>query len=63
MTARALTTTERVLAKAQEKGLVAMDANLPDEEIGDNIVFMAGFSTAEESDQRVSGRVVGMDVK
>jgi two-component system chemotaxis sensor kinase CheA len=51
---------ERVLRKAVEKGLVAADANLSNEEI-DNIIFMAGFSTAEQVTD-VSGRGVGMDV-
>ncbi len=51
---------ERVLAKAVEKGLVAADANLTDEEI-DNLIFSPGFSTAE-SVSNISGRGVGMDV-
>lgn len=51
---------ERVLGKAVEKGLVAADANLSDEEI-DQLIFMAGFSTAEEV-SNISGRGVGMDV-
>lgn len=50
----------KVLAKAREKGLVATDAELSDEEI-DNIIFMPGFSTAEKV-TNVSGRGVGMDV-
>lgn len=50
----------RVLGKAQEKGLVPMDAKLTDEEI-DHLVFMPGFSTAEKVTS-VSGRGVGMDV-
>lgn len=44
----------RVLAKAQEKGLVAADAQLSDEEI-DHLIFMPGFSTAETVTS-VSGR-------
>ncbi len=50
----------RVLSKAQEKGLVAADAGLSDEEI-DHLVFLPGFSTAEAVTS-VSGRGVGMDV-
>ncbi|WP_340315436.1 chemotaxis protein CheA [Rhizorhabdus argentea] len=51
---------ERVLAKAIERGLVSPDARLSDEEI-DNLIFAAGFSTAE-SVSNISGRGVGMDV-
>lgn len=51
---------ERVLKKAKQKGLIAEDAALTDEEI-DRIIFMAGFSTAEQV-TNVSGRGVGMDV-
>lgn len=51
---------ERVLSKAREKGLVAPDAVLTDEQI-DNLVFMPGFSTAEKV-TNISGRGVGMDV-
>ena len=51
---------ERVLAKAREKGLIAADAAPADAEI-DNMIFMAGFSTAEKV-TNVSGRGVGMDV-
>jgi two-component system chemotaxis sensor kinase CheA len=51
---------ERVLAKAVERGLVSADARLSDEEI-DNLIFAAGFSTAE-SVSNISGRGVGMDV-
>jgi two-component system, chemotaxis family, sensor kinase CheA len=51
---------ERVLGKAREKGLVAADATPTDDEI-DNMIFMAGFSTAETV-TNVSGRGVGMDV-
>jgi two-component system chemotaxis sensor kinase CheA len=50
----------KVLAKAKEKGLFAPDAILSDEEC-DNIIFMAGFSTADVV-SNVSGRGVGMDV-
>lgn len=51
---------DRVLAKAQEKGLVPLDAQLTDEEI-DHLIFLPGFSTAEKV-TNVSGRGVGMDV-
>lgn len=51
---------ERVLKKAKEKGLVAQDATLSPEEI-DQLIFHAGFSTAEKVTD-VSGRGVGMDV-
>lgn len=51
---------DRVLAKAIEKGLVAPDAQLSEEEI-DHLVFLPGFSTAAAVTS-VSGRGVGMDV-
>ncbi len=51
---------EVVLRKAIEKGLVAEDDNLTPDEI-DQLIFHAGFSTAE-SVSSVSGRGVGMDV-
>ncbi len=50
----------RVLAKAKEKGLIAADAVLADEEI-DQLIFLPGFSTAAAVTS-VSGRGVGMDV-
>lgn len=50
----------RVLKKAMERGLVAVNANLSDEEI-DNLIFLPGFSTAEKVSS-ISGRGVGMDV-
>jgi two-component system chemotaxis sensor kinase CheA len=50
----------RVFEKAKEKGIVAPDAQLSDEEI-DHLIFHAGFSTAEKVTS-VSGRGVGMDV-
>jgi two-component system chemotaxis sensor kinase CheA len=50
----------RVKEIAVNKGLVAPDANLSDEEI-DNLIFMAGFSTAATVSD-ISGRGVGMDV-
>jgi len=51
---------ERVLEKAREKGVVAPDAVLSDDEIS-NLVFLPGFSTAETVSD-ISGRGVGMDV-
>ena len=51
---------QRVLSKAIEKGIVSPDAQLCAEEI-DNLIFAAGFSTAEVV-SNVSGRGVGMDV-
>jgi len=51
---------ERVLKKARERGLVAPDANLTEDEIN-NLIFMPGFSTAETVSD-ISGRGVGMDV-
>jgi two-component system chemotaxis sensor kinase CheA len=50
----------RILQKARERGLIAPDQELSDEQI-DNLIFMAGFSTAEQVSD-VSGRGVGMDV-
>jgi two-component system chemotaxis sensor kinase CheA len=51
---------EKVLAKAQDRGLVAPGANLADEEI-DNLIFLPAFSTADVV-SNISGRGVGMDV-
>jgi len=50
----------RILQKARERALVAPDQDLTDEQI-DNLIFMPGFSTAEQISD-VSGRGVGMDV-
>jgi two-component system chemotaxis sensor kinase CheA len=50
----------RVKAKAIERGLLAADAALTDEEI-DNLIFLPGFSTASTI-SNISGRGVGMDV-
>jgi two-component system, chemotaxis family, sensor kinase CheA len=50
----------KVKAIAAEKGLIAADAQLTDEEI-DNLIFWPGFSTASEVSD-ISGRGVGMDV-
>ena len=52
--------TEAVLNKAIERGLVAPDAQLSDQEI-QQFIFHAGFSTAAAVTQ-ISGRGVGMDV-
>ncbi len=51
---------ERILRKAIERGIVASGQNLSDSEIF-NLVFEAGFSTAEQI-SNLSGRGVGMDV-
>ena len=51
---------ERVLHKARERGLVGANQHLADQEIL-NLVFLAGFSTAEQV-SNLSGRGVGMDV-
>ncbi|MBQ0945085.1 chemotaxis protein CheA [Ideonella sp. 4Y16] len=51
---------ERILAKAIERGLVPAHADLADEDI-DQLIFLPGFSTAEQV-TNVSGRGVGMDV-
>ena len=50
----------RVKAIAVEKGLIAAEAPLSDEEI-DNLIFLPGFSTASTVSD-ISGRGVGMDV-
>ena len=51
---------EKVLQKARERGLVGPDEQLSDDRIN-NLIFMAGFSTADEVSD-LSGRGVGMDV-
>ncbi|HLS82344.1 MAG TPA: chemotaxis protein CheA [Steroidobacter sp.] len=51
---------ERILQKARERGLVGANETPPDEAIYD-LIFMAGFSTAEQTTD-ISGRGVGMDV-
>ncbi|MEE4664308.1 chemotaxis protein CheA [Pseudomonas alliivorans] len=51
---------ERILEKAQERGVVASGAALTDQEIY-NLIFEPGFSTAEAV-TNLSGRGVGMDV-
>jgi two-component system chemotaxis sensor kinase CheA len=50
----------RILSRARERGLVSADAELSEEQIH-NLIFAAGFSTAETVSD-VSGRGVGMDV-
>lgn len=51
---------DRILEKAQERGLVAPGASPTDQEIY-NLIFEPGFSTAQ-SVTNLSGRGVGMDV-
>jgi two-component system chemotaxis sensor kinase CheA len=51
---------ERVKQIATDKGLIAPEAQLSDEEI-DNLIFLPGFSTASAISD-ISGRGVGMDV-
>ena len=51
---------DRILSKAIEKNVISKDENLTDQEIY-NLIFQAGFSTAEVVSD-VSGRGVGMDV-
>src|SRR5690606_37793037 len=51
---------EKILAKARERGLVGPNDTLSDEQI-DDLIFHAGFSTADQATD-ISGRGVGMDV-
>ena len=51
---------DRILQKAIDQGLVEPDA-VPDDDEVNNLIFKAGFSTAETVSD-VSGRGVGMDV-
>ncbi|MFA6444060.1 MAG: chemotaxis protein CheA [Sterolibacterium sp.] len=51
---------EKIRAKAIEKGLISENQTLSDQEIA-NLIFEAGFSTAEKV-TNLSGRGVGMDV-
>lgn len=51
---------QRILAKAIEKGIVSPSEQLSDDQIN-NLIFQAGFSTAEAVSD-LSGRGVGMDV-
>lgn len=50
----------RILARAVAKGLVPVEAELSEAEI-DNLLFLPGFSTAEQVSS-LSGRGVGLDV-
>jgi len=50
----------KILQKARERSIVTADQELTDEQI-DNLIFMPGFSTADQISD-VSGRGVGMDV-
>lgn len=51
---------KKVLAKAQEKGLISKQLELSEHDI-DELIFAPGFSTADEV-SNLSGRGVGMDV-
>jgi two-component system chemotaxis sensor kinase CheA len=51
---------DKILRKARAHGLVGEDETLPDEQVYD-LIFQAGFSTAETVSE-ISGRGVGMDV-
>ena len=51
---------DKIRKKAIEKGIIADDAQLSDQEII-NLIFEAGFSTADQV-TNISGRGVGMDV-
>jgi two-component system chemotaxis sensor kinase CheA len=50
----------KILSKARERGLVAPELELSDDQIH-NLIFLPGFSTADQVSD-VSGRGVGMDV-
>ncbi len=52
--------TQKILAKARERGLIGPAETPADEEIY-RLIFMAGFSTADQATD-ISGRGVGMDV-
>ncbi len=51
---------DRIVAKARSRGLIGPNETLTDDEIYE-LIFMAGFSTAEQTTD-ISGRGVGMDV-
>jgi two-component system chemotaxis sensor kinase CheA len=51
---------DRILAKARDRGLIGPNEQLSDEQIYE-LIFLAGFSTAEQTTD-ISGRGVGMDV-
>ena len=50
----------RIRSKAQTQGIIATDADLPDDQLA-NLIFTPGFSTADKVTE-LSGRGVGMDV-
>ena len=50
----------RIRSKAQAQGIIATDADLPDDQLA-NLIFTPGFSTADKVTE-LSGRGVGMDV-
>ena len=52
--------TEKIRAKALDKGVISQEMKLTDKDIY-NLIFAPGFSTAEKV-TKVSGRGVGMDV-
>jgi two-component system chemotaxis sensor kinase CheA len=52
--------TQKIRAKAEQRGLVRAQDNLTDEEVNE-LIFEPGFSTADQISD-VSGRGVGMDV-
>ncbi|QDF65699.1 chemotaxis protein CheA [Shewanella sp. SNU WT4] len=52
--------TEKILAKAREKGLIGRDEE-PSDEVIHQLIFHPGFSTADQVSD-LSGRGVGMDV-
>ncbi len=51
---------DRILKKARERSLIGPNETLTDDQIYE-LIFMAGFSTAEQTTD-ISGRGVGMDV-
>jgi len=51
---------DRILAKAIERGVISSDDNLTDDQVY-NLIFLPGFSTAQEVTD-LSGRGVGMDI-
>lgn len=51
---------DRILKKARERALIGPNETLSDDQIYE-LIFMAGFSTAEQTTD-ISGRGVGMDV-
>lgn len=51
---------EKIRRKAIEKGLIAENSNLSDEELK-NLIFLPGFST-KDNPTEISGRGIGMDV-